>query len=465
MTMTIRLVLDVARRIWMVYALAAFYLSMQYFVMPDLGAQSLGTIVATSCAAVYFVGVASPFLALAAREVVQLPVTRRDLWLTRVILGTVLPTLMTTTLKLAALAFSRTYGATFALPDVLLSSVYDFVYVGAFLGLAAPMKFTPGRDEMPWQGHARVVGTMLFFGGGIGWIFLFRNTLPLSWNQLTPLSIGWLATAAALTLFAFVYHPKIVARPSRPVLLTAPAKKGRATLTDGLTGIRLWMWKEATAAFYLCIVGIVVLLAYWAYRGFQPEVGQLLAQLGLRIFDATELVGRPPVSLSMMLLVLSISTQELMHGIRSLRVLPISTRKLALLLSCTSIAWTTVVWIALLTLTLVTGHMPWSLRPDVFVLLVGAQALARSTTLALSIPFVFRIALVGLMSGPLGLVLSLYYVRPDTLTQLILGASGVVAFAAATALNVWSLSRKTSIYKPQNVMLVPGTPMQTQPPR
>ena len=418
---------------------------------------------AISLTAAFAIGALEPFERLGPREVLQLPVSRRDLWRVRWLLATAVAAAMTTAAKLAAWGLSGFPPELIAV--IALSTLCDLCYGGALLGLLPMLSIARRRREHRLR--ARLASTSfgiaaLLFIGGVLWPFLLRSRLPIRWIDLSGMPGLVVAAAGALAILAFFQSPAPVARalPARPSGSATGTTAWRAAPFTPFTGIRHLFWFELARTLPLIagvltavvLTGIVMSavfpgeeittiaghLEFWGLLPFTVasgpfNEGSLLGVFLLGFFALSSDGFGGPGSLPMPIL-------------RHLRALPLSIARLNLLLHAVPIVGWINVWVVLLIAHgLAVGTPPVSARIELFCLFVGVDAIARAGRLRWRtdrIPWVLLVMLAGI---PLGILLE---GPPGPAPSQVLIALGLASFGAAIWLNVRTLTRQGAPYAP-----------------
>ena len=305
------------------------------------------------------------------------------------LLTTVGTTALTTAAKLVALlGSSATSRLDFS--SLTLSSVCDFAYTGIGCGLAIVL-----ARSRPTRGPRRLMSSLirivaaLIFMGGMFWGFVVRSRLPTRWSDLSPVSETLLVAALALTLATYFHTPEARSR-ARPRLVRSPSRTGPSEFTGrpGLTGLpRLlvheYVWSAGLAGFLIVVFGTVV-FAGGGLMNSPASYGGFLQMQRLLLFDNATAQTRGTffdliIWFSLFMATLASRFTEM---IRHLRVLPIGATRLTMLLVGWPALMLATVWAVLLVLHYaVLGGPVASLRPALFLALVGSSALMKALTL------------------------------------------------------------------------------------
>lgn len=378
------------------------------------------------------------------RAIWYLPISRRDRWRATWLVATVGPTVLTTAGKLLALLGPGT-ASSLVFSRLTLSSVYDFAYAGIGCGLV----IVSARSH-PARGLARHVSVLIgaigavALVGGLFWGYAIRNLLPTRWSDLSSATGTMLAAALAVSLAPYFHTPGPAARS----ILWAPRQHpktatSRAGRMEGLTGLpRLlvheYAWSAGLAGFLVVTFGVVVFVT-GALMHSPASYGGFLRMQRLLLFDGTVAQERGTVFDLIIWCGLFAATlvSRFPAMIRHLRVLPLRASQLNMLLVAWPALMLLTVWTALLGLHyVVLGQPVASLRPALFIALVGSSAIMRALTLRWPgySPWVFSLTIsvvpmVRLFNGP------------SSASLAILGLGGI---AAAAALNHATLMRSST---------------------
>lgn len=377
------------------------------------------------------------------RAIWYLPISRRDRWRATWLVATVGPVTLTTAGKLLAQLVPGTPGS-LGFSSLALSSVYDFAYAGIGCGLV----IVSARSH-PARGLARHVSVLIgairavALVGGLFWGYAIRNLLPTRWSDLSSVTGTMLAAALALTIAAYFHTPGPAARS----ILWAPRQHpktatSRAGRMEGLTGLpRLlvheYVWSVLFGGFLVVTFGVVVFVS-GALMHSPASYGGFLRMQSLLLFDGAIAQERGQVFDLIIWYGLFAGTlvSRFPAMIRHLRVLPLRASQLNMLLVAWPVLMLLTVWTVLLGLHyVVLGQPVASLRPALFIALVGSSAIMRALTLRWP----------GYSAWVFGLTISVVpMVRlfgPSSAALAILGLGGI---AAAAALNHATLMRSST---------------------
>jgi hypothetical protein len=429
------IVLDQLRQMRAAYLMIGALVTLVWLAFAG-GPRDMSLVVAFSILWACVAGPLMTFTNLARKEFTVLPVSRRQLWQARWLLGTVIPVAVTATGAAVALAMAPVLpvGNQAHLDTFILAALCEFAYLGVISGLLVLLSRRRSRLS-PWRGGDRAIDALalvVLIGGFFGGEFLIRPYLPVRWADLRSVTGVVLAAGVALAVASYFHSP---GRGGRAFARLAPGAKPRTAagsalrqvsrLTSGFVSI-LWIilgW----CVFASVIVAIVGLLAGNPFRGLQNHTALWII---MAIF-----ITRP----------------DWRSRLRALRTLPIGTSKLNAMLLGTSAALWLSVWATLAILhVLVPGRVGDILRPEWIAGLIGLSMLGVSFDLQ------SRWAIKGAM---LALALALivgsarYLHVGSTMVWPAWILLGVAALSAAALLNHYALTRSSSIYKPDKSAL------------
>jgi hypothetical protein len=419
---------------------------------------------------------AGPFLAfgrMAPREVLLLPVSRRQIWLARMCVASAVATLWAAAAQLAGLVAAMPFRDAFApkLSIVLLTAACVFLYTGAMMGLLPLLALAPrGRSVL-----ARTTIGLLFtvvtlvFASGIIWPILLRSWLPVEWTNLRgPAGVIVLA-AAALTAWSWSFSPPIAPHAAPPVWSRAPAAGRRGTrrtlFDDRLRGVPKLLW-WAGARSFINVAALVLVLGCigWPVAVLMPPVESFttfMIEFELLPFSAAQPAGDVAILFLLGFFTLEVldtgltpPKQDLLRAlIRHLRTLPLSTiAVVGIVVGRRILGWLSV-WLCLLIVQAATFGPPDTLRLPVFVALAGVDALVHAWKLrwrktqweALILAFFVYGALVVSLKGAI------------TLAGPPLVAFGALSLLIAAALLQNALIRHRGIYQPLDAAALAGS--------
>jgi hypothetical protein len=394
------------------------------------------------------------FSRLAPKEVLLMPVSRREIWLARWVAAT----LMTSLWALAAqsVGVGLVWLGRGGPPDVAglaLTSTCVFAYTGALMSLLPVVDLArqvPLLRRVKGLLLALHVGVIALFGGGVIWPALVYARLPAAWGDVSDGFGIALLVGVALAVAGLRYRPAI--RAHAVSLASAPpashASRWAPVLDDRFTGLPKLLWLDVTRAgaglafMFVTIIGISV--ATDAVMGVTRGVSASLSWLGTLPFDVGlggGIVALFAGTISMTIRDLDFGLQrtDLLRGsLRHWRTLPLSSSAVAGLLIARRLLGWPILWSMLLVLQLSFVGAPASLRLDLLAFVAGLDALAfasglrwrmrTSTSDHLAMVFVLSllIALIGRKTG-----------GPDA---LVLYATGAVSLGLAALIHRSSLA-------------------------
>jgi hypothetical protein len=244
---------DYVRRVGRDYVLAIAALAVLWLFFA-VGSASWQLALALSLAAAAALGPTIVFGSMARRELLLLPVSRREFWRARWLLSTLIPlTVVLVAQALGVLAAMPLLGyLPPVLPDPTLTAVCVFLYLGAILGLAPAQAWwsSPRRRSFSRivNGAIATVAFVAFLGGMV-WPILLRSRLPEAWSDVR----GWMAVvfvvAAVMTVLGYRRVPGAVphnlpgAVQSAHVLPSLPRIRLQVSW---LTGLNRLFWYQVT---------------------------------------------------------------------------------------------------------------------------------------------------------------------------------------------------------------------------
>lgn len=466
-----RIVIDTVRRLWTVYAmlsggiLGLSWIGARAFANgADLGA--MGDVRALSMASAWFLAL-TPAIVLEQREIARLPVSRREMWIARWWLSTIVPAvLIAAALLLAAQVSGPQWPSGNA---VVFPALYALLYGGCFMAVTALLPFRQAADS---TGGTVVRSLFLIFVvmlGGAGWPFWFARYLPHTLAELGGPALGSIIAAAGVTVASYFNHPPVTARPSRPTFKRkAPVWPAAGKETSRLSGLPFLYWKEARKALLLngSLISVAILY-WWLFESGPRAVGEVIRFTSLADFlnagsalmfaDVSIRSTRVHFPAVAMMLLASTSDVGLMGEMRRFRTLPVSVTRLAGISSSLSVLTTSVFWIALLLLHVISlGTAPDSLRPDLFLVISGSIAVCLAIRLALPVHPFLKVVGTGLLIAPAFIVFPLETSHTDAGISAAMMAGGAAALVLSVLFNRWALRRGSRIYKPQSLLTIPG---------
>jgi hypothetical protein len=332
-----------------------------------------------------------------------MPIGRRALWRTRWWLSTVMAVGLTTTGKIGGLGIATVIGSSspaVALDFVWLSSVLDFVYAGALLGIAPAIHRVGSLQQ---GGGGRVIAAfataaaVVVFAGGVLWPFalMYYERLPLAWIDVTGGVLWTLLIGLGLTVAGYFASPAPTPLPARPATGAAVVWRGPRKLPElptvtgfGRLALRLF---AASFALYAGVVVLILSVDAVANAVANAVMGASLLEDG----DAG-LFGLQPfgpgfesfhVFPLFILGTIGLASQgpwkadTLRQMLRHLRTLPLGTVRLNLSLIALPLACWCSLWLVLAGVHLITTEAFVSFRVPEFFAMAGMGAFARAQEL------------------------------------------------------------------------------------
>jgi len=391
-------------------------------------------VVALSLEVIFVIGTAMTGVEYSQKAIRLLPLSNRQLWRARWMLGTVIPAaVMATGRALGVWLASLLIRGSHVRTDLLvIATLCDLAYLGLTSNLLNVI--SQRRDSV----GARVglvldgAGAVAYIGG-IVWPLVLRPYLPTRWSDFhgvagAALAIGLALSAAAAFLRRSGGRVLVLPIYRRPAVSSPP--RTRRPLPTRTTG--------AAASLLRVLLGKLLLL--------------LLTLAGIVFVGRLFVHSDPEEFASMWLLVACVTVRgDWRARLRELRILPMATWQLNALLAGTP----AVLWVGLwMTVAILHAVFPESVggsRPAFLAGLIGASALFDACELQVA-PGAL---LLGLLVGSRGLVVLLGTLAaaeiarmPPAELWLSSGAIGAAALSAAVLLNHLALTRSRVIYGP-----------------
>ena len=456
------LVLDLFGRLWTVYAGTCAFLAL-FWATAGLFSFGPGFFFALSMAATFVLGPLIALTQISPPEILLLPLPRREIWRATWFVGTVSAGGVTLLAKLAGVAAAAVFssGGPLGASQAVISSLIDVAYAGTLLGgLLLLRAGTGSRGPI-----GRVVSAMgitlavVTFAGGVLWGFLLQSYLAIEWEHLKG-PAGWVLVAGIGVALAAFFH--VPPPGSRVFSRRVETRSQRVTIAHygallaGLTGSRLMLVHETIVTASGALAMIVVVAVLGAFIEPEPGLAENLRAWKLLPFAP----GDPTAAIFSLVIYGSVMLNAFAPGResggsspwRQLRVLPMTTAGLVrLLLVRRGSGWLTI-WAVLLILHVsVTRSLPATLRPELFVLAVGADALIYAVQVRWQ-QHPISIAYLG-ANGAMMLVFGLVLVLPlrllsETWAETLLVPVGLGALAAAAWILRRTLQRSSKLYAP-----------------
>lgn len=376
--MVFRLVIDGVRRTWRVAAFAVFQLCMGFKMLGQVWPSS--DRMAWTLSGALFLSFQAG-LVFKSRELYQLPVSRRTLWLARWWL------VVTAPVVIAQLAGTFAWWPAVSrwptVDQIVLSMTFGVLYCGCHMAL---MTGSLGRSG---DAPATFLSTVAFAPIMIALTaapFVFAPYLPHSFAEMRITSAMVILAMAVLTARGYLHAPAIDARPSMRAARRVPSAHGPAPavvmtpagLVDRLTGLRLVLWNECRKQLITFSSMIAMGVAGWAVVSrFRPvpALGEVLRMAAMLPFSSPRALVSEPIVLGAVLMASTIVEPAMLENIRSLRRLPMSSARLGCLPVALGLVSASMLWIVLLAVHgLVLRTLPSSPRLDLFIAFAALTA-------------------------------------------------------------------------------------------
>ena len=364
--MVFRLVFDAARRKWLMGAFLVFQLYI-FFKIPWKYWPSSDGMAWTMAGAAFLTALADELFR--SREIHQLPVSRRTLWLARWWLSMTALALMAQLATIFAYWEARSHWP--SVDYVVLSLIFAVLYCGCAMALQASA-FERSGDE-----PATFVSTITFAPILIGFIaapFLLAPYLPHSFAEMGPASAIVMLVMAAFTAHGYRHTPAIDARPHMRLARRVPSAHepapavvlNPAGFAGRLTGLALVVWEESRKQLITFSSLIAIGVACWAIASrFRPvpALSEFLRLAAVMPFTSSRPVIAEPIVLGAIIVVVTVMEPGMVANIRSLRTLPISSARLACIPAGLGLVSAAMLWVVLLALHgFLAATLPASLR-------------------------------------------------------------------------------------------------------
>jgi hypothetical protein len=394
-------------------------------------------------------------IGLGSREIFYLPVSRKEIWRTRWILA-IVPIILSAAVRMLMLGITMVGShRTGDHPAWLLpSSTFLMIYIGSLFAAYIPISHYMPNLASPARrllAKAALVLAAMTLGARI------LEGLPKQWNQLTGGTIVILATGMCLSVFSFFHAPRIL--PRRVIPLVRPGEQsgqssgvGKRNLKagymrSGRAGLKLLVWSQIRAVLSVSVLcGIASQLPIVIGGWWRPD--------RLSMFER-ETVFTSPIHLaaagSFVVAVFFAAIWILMApdllGLRSLRVLPVTTPTLAAMFTLIpALFWLTFWPFQLATYWILAGHLPSTFRLALLAGLTGLTCLATSAALQSWVKGPAQFVLLPLLSSA-GFGALHFHGKPlgSTVTAVI-GILGLAGVAVSFVLNDRALQLNGSAY-------------------
>lgn len=317
------------------------------------------------------------------REVTQLPLSRRQLWLVLACATTLLPAVLTFVLAGLTGGVARDTGL-FG-EAAWIAALWSFLLGGAVLGLTAAGRALVLRR--PWNAIRKdgvVPGLPVVALAVIGvLVYLLIDRIPMTVGALSSVSGASLSGAAGvLTLLGLLYRPG----PGLPVIGVAraagppfPGARRSRLFDDPFGGLLKLAVREARASIFilgLAVIGMFTLFKVIAL--FWPDFGDDIA---VRLPFGGDPKGLVPILMLPVMFAASrdgerglFSTNQVCAAVRHLRALPVRTETIAAaLVTRRAVPWAGF-WLASLVVQLVYVGAPAAWRLDWLMAAIAIDA-------------------------------------------------------------------------------------------
>lgn len=332
------------------------------------------------------------------REFNQLPVSRRDLWVSRWWLSVLVPGLVAAVGSAGGELITHYPSPNLASTSHVALAVTCCATWGAVsmmmqrTGWLERFKFL---DRLPPHSKARrilaitaIVWVLGWVVGGIGLPFVLAPMIVATVDSSAAGTYVLAIVAAAVVLAQYLHQPPLKARPpiARVVRRDASAGPNPAaapSTSSSVSGVSFIYWREARKGLWTLGIATAAIFGYWTvFESTQPLV-DFLRRYWLLPFDTTG--SEFPLWFFMLIPILSPQGDDVRREIRRLRTLPFSGRSLSQVLMIRALIGPTMLWIAGLALHVaVLGAAPSQWRLSAVMMLFGVIAVMHATSLALA---------------------------------------------------------------------------------
>ena len=460
--MVFHLVIDAMRRKWTRGAFSVFQLYIFFNMLGKIWPSTEGVGWTMSGSVFLAVLVGDHYQA---RELYQLPVSRRQWWLARWWLCMTAPVVLA---QLAVIWSEWSERSTLlTVEQHILFVTFGLLYSGC--GLFVQSTGFGQAGEQP------------FTLGSAGWAFvtiLAMTAAPLTLGHILPhsfadLNAPWIAVMAvmaAFTVAGYRFTPALEARPSRVPVRKLPAGVPAVPQSfslkprkwsDRLTGTTLVLWDESRKHFLIFTFMIVAGITAWVI-GSQikqlPPLAKVLRMAGALPFsDARREIAEEIVYGAV--LAFAGFADGWSTRLRSLRALPLSSTRLAALPAMLGLISAAMLALALLILhLLMLRTMPVTARLDLFVTFAGFMALANAIRIAGPGGVTVRGMLAWAPVGAIWLAFGFAETRQQMNTiQDALALAGPALLIVSWAFMRHAIGHGSRIYRPQPNPAIPGS--------
>jgi hypothetical protein len=406
----------------------------------------------------------TPETTLRQREIVQLPVSRRDIWVVKWWLAVAVPAMIVTAANVIGIAIARFFHQTFlAGRDVALIAACAVLWSGLTM-ISWPSQW-PGLkrlDQLPANSAARkltarvmIAAVIAWFAAGLGLPFLLAPSIARAAHSPSAWSYTLAAGLALLILSRYFHTPPIKERPSavrapRRDVANAPPAAAAPQADSALTGLRFMYWRDARRSLLLVSIMLAGVVGYWwlfesGHRAVGADITTQTLAGFLRAYWLLPFAGRgsePPI-VPIMLIVFTLSSgDDIQREIRRLRTLPLSSWTLSQALCLRALMPAMVLWAGGILLHILVLHaLPASLRLGAMALLLGGVAAFHAISLAAAgrkMAGMFVYVTLGMAS------VNLFARWP--LPEGTWAGLGFAALAASLWISEWVIRRRSRLY-------------------
>jgi len=385
------------------------------------------------------------------REHRILPVTERQLWVTRWLNSTLVMPVYLLILKCLGMAIATSSGRVLMTSETLaLSTLYDVVYAGAIVAVPSWLRpawaavakqldriplpvGSPQRKMAGWITIASVFIVLpALFLLGMGGPFLIARQLPTRFADLSMTSSMLLVAGVLMALTGLIRTPPRGGASAHLPAMSRPAAPPKPAVGDGLTGVSSVLWSHIRTTFVLACIAIAAFIAAAPFldRAGEPRFARMLTTMFLT------------------LAFLSTSQSSVWTPwVRQLKVLPLSARQVNALFVFTPIVTWVEIWLLLRVVHAVLS-LPLNVELSPLAVLMYAGLVAMNQAVALAFTGGVARRMVGSMIGFVSAAGGAAAVveAPDSATRLALMAVVAAASLAIAALvNHYTLTKSTSL--------------------
>lgn len=389
---------------------------------------------------------------LFSREYRVLPLTDRDLWVTRCLRAMFVVPAALLLFKAVLMAVTAYKGRTLFSPDtMLISTLFDMVYAGAFLPVPTWLE-TEGKaiGERSGTSPFMVTLAMLLFSMPVAFAlpFVAATSLPKHLHEFSVSGGVTLAIGVTVALAALLWTPRGGGATSQyweratPAATTIPVAPSRPDNGKGLRGIPVVLWSHAKTTFAIALLHMLLGAAITPWLPSRPEPSRMITAIFLTM--GVVAVGMAGVWTS---------------WLRQLKVLPLRLSHINALFVLTPLLTWTAIYSAVL---LVHFVLEWPLTievdPTVLLACAGATALTHAATLPVRGNRAWQTpaSMVGVLVAA-GTAIFLADNRNIPVRPTFLFAA-VLSFVLAAVINHFTLSRSTSSAHAYRGVGAPGRP-------